>query len=45
MFIDDEDDTVVVELYAQQFNWTARYAEMITLGKANVRYIGLILWC
>ncbi|WP_026707566.1 cytochrome c oxidase subunit II [Flavobacterium frigidarium] len=40
MFIDDEDDTVVVELYAQQFKWTARYAgEDNVLGKANVRYI------
>lgn len=40
MFIDDEDDTVVVELYAQQFKWTARVAgEDNVLGKANVRYI------
>ncbi|WP_367755408.1 cytochrome c oxidase subunit II [Flavobacterium sp. WC2430] len=40
MFIDDEDDTVVVELYAQQFKWTARIAgEDNVLGKANVRYI------
>jgi cytochrome c oxidase subunit 2 len=40
MFIDDEDDTVVIELYAQQFKWTARYAgEDNVLGKANVRYI------
>ena len=26
MFIDDDEDTVTIELYAQQFNWTARYA-------------------
>ncbi|MCW2117875.1 cytochrome c oxidase subunit II [Flavobacterium sp. 7A] len=40
MFIDDEEDTVVIELYAQQFKWTARYAgEDNVLGKANVRYI------
>ena len=40
MFIDDEDDTVVIELYAQQFKWTARVAgEDNVLGKANVRYI------
>ncbi|MFV8373693.1 cytochrome c oxidase subunit II [Flavobacterium sp. LB1P62] len=40
MFIDDEEDTVVIELYAQQFKWTARYAgNDNVLGKANVRYI------
>ncbi len=40
MFIDDDEDTVVVELYAQQFKWTARIAgEDNVLGKANVRYI------
>ncbi|WP_278034784.1 cytochrome c oxidase subunit II [Flavobacterium nitratireducens] len=40
MFIDEEEDTVVVELYAQQFKWTARIAgEDNVLGKANVRYI------
>jgi cytochrome c oxidase subunit 2 len=40
MFIDDDEDTVVVELYAQQFYWTARVAgEDNVLGKANVRYI------
>ena len=38
MFIDE--DTVTIELYAQQFNWTARYAgNDNVLGKANVRYI------
>ena len=40
MFIDDEEDTVVVELYAQQFKWSARYAGADNvLGKANVRFI------
>jgi cytochrome c oxidase subunit 2 len=40
MFIDDDEDTIVVELYAQQFYWTARVAgEDNVLGKANVRYI------
>jgi cytochrome c oxidase subunit 2 len=40
MFIDDDEDTVVVEIYAQQFYWTARVAgEDNVLGKANVRYI------
>ena len=40
MFIDEEDDTIVIELYAQQFKWTARYAGADNvLGKANVRYI------
>jgi len=42
MNIDEEDDPVVVELYAQQFNWKARYAgEDNVLGKANVRLINL----
>ena len=40
MFIDEDDDTVVIELYAQQFKWTARYAGADNvLGKANVRLI------
>jgi cytochrome c oxidase subunit 2 len=40
MFIDDEDDAIVVELYGQQFYWTARVSgEDNVLGKANVRYI------
>jgi len=42
MFIDEDEDTVVIELYAQQFNWKARYAgEDNVLGKANVRLINL----
>lgn len=42
MFVDEKDteDAIVIELYAQQFNWEARYAgEDGVLGKANVRYI------
>ena len=40
MFIDDNEDTIVIELYGQQFKWTARYSgEDNVLGKANVRYI------
>lgn len=40
MFIDEDEDTIVVEVYAQQFKWTARYAgEDNVLGKANVRLI------
>lgn len=40
MFIDDDEETVVIELYAQQFKWSARYAgDDEVLGKANVRYI------
>ena len=40
MFVDEDEDTVVIELYAQQFKWTARVAgEDNVLGKANVRYI------
>lgn len=41
MFVDEKkEDVMVVELYAQQFKWTARYSgEDDVLGKANVRYI------
>jgi cytochrome c oxidase subunit 2 len=42
MFIDEEDDAIVVELYGQQFYWAARVSgEDNVLGKANVRYIGV----
>jgi cytochrome c oxidase subunit 2 len=42
MDINDEDDPIVVELYAQQFNWTARYAgDDNVLGEANVRMIDI----
>ena len=40
MNFEQSDDAVVVELYAQRFNWKARYAgEDRTLGNANVRFI------
>lgn len=40
MFIDEDEDTIVIELYAQQFKWTARYSGTDNvLGKANVRLI------
>jgi cytochrome c oxidase subunit 2 len=42
MFVDEDEDPLVVELYAQQFNWKARYAgEDNVLGKANVRLIDI----
>ncbi|MBC6997156.1 MULTISPECIES: cytochrome c oxidase subunit II [Bacteroidota] len=42
MDVNDEDDPLVVELYAQQFGWTARYAgEDNVLGDANVRMIDI----
>ena len=40
MFVDEDEETVVVEVYAQQFKWIARYAGPDNvLGKANVRLI------
>jgi len=40
MFVDEDEETIVVEVYAQQFKWTARYAGPDNvLGKANVRLI------
>ena len=37
----DISDAIVIEVYAQQFNWTARYAgEDNKLGDANVRFVG-----
>lgn len=42
MDINDEDDPIVIELYAQQFSWTARYAgNDNVLGDANVRMIDI----
>ncbi len=42
MDINDEDDPLIVELYAQQFNWSARYAgDDNVLGGANVRLIDI----
>lgn len=40
MNIDEDDDPMVIELYAQQYNWTARYGgNDNVLGQANVRLI------
>lgn len=40
MHIDEDDDAMVVELYAYQFAWRARYSGADNeLGKANVRFI------
>jgi cytochrome c oxidase subunit 2 len=41
MFVNEqEEDVIVIELYAKQFGWDARYAgQDNVLGKANVRYI------
>jgi cytochrome c oxidase subunit II len=40
MFVDENEDAIVIEVYAKQFGWEARYAgEDNVLGKANVRYI------
>ena len=42
MDINEDDDPLVIELYAQQFNWKARYGGADnTLGKANVRLIDI----
>ncbi|PKQ44354.1 cytochrome c oxidase subunit II [Confluentibacter flavum] len=42
MGVDESEDPLIVELYAQQFNWKARYGgEDNTLGKANVRLIDI----
>ncbi|WP_027125677.1 cytochrome c oxidase subunit II [Gelidibacter mesophilus] len=42
MNIDEDSDPMVVELYAQQFAWTARYAgQDNVLGMANVRLIDI----
>jgi len=40
MDVNDEDDPLMIELYAYQFDWRARYAGADNeLGKANVRFI------
>ena len=41
MFVNEEEEKpIVIELYAQQFKWAARYSgDDDVLGKANVRYI------
>lgn len=47
MFVNEKTENVmIVELYGQQFNWTARYSgHDNVLGKANVRYIDGINSC
>ena len=40
MNFDDDEDALIVELYAQQWNWKARYAgDDNVLGDANVRFL------
>ena len=40
MFVDEDEEVIVIELYAKQFGWTARYSGSDNvLGKANVRLI------
>ncbi len=40
MNFEEEEDAIVIELYAKRFNWEARYAGTDnTLGNANVRFI------
>ena len=40
MTVEENDDALVVELYAQQFNWKARYSgDDGVLGDANVRFL------
>lgn len=42
MNVDQDEDPMVIELYAQQFNWKARYSgEDNALGKSNVRLIDI----
>ena len=42
MNVEETEDTMVVELYAQQFNWTARYSgDDNVLGLSNVRLIDI----
>ncbi len=42
MNVSEEDDPLVIELYAQQFNWKARYGgQDNVLGQANVRLIDI----
>jgi cytochrome c oxidase subunit 2 len=42
MNVDESDDPMIIELYAQQFNWTARYSgKDNVLGLSNVRLIDI----
>jgi cytochrome c oxidase subunit 2 len=46
MFIDEDEDTIVIELYAQQFNWTARVQEKTMYWEnegVNILGVDLIL--
>ena len=40
MTVEEDDDSLIIELYAQQFNWKARYSGKDgVLGDANVRFL------
>jgi|TARA_B110000259_G_scaffold34392_1_gene38345 cytochrome c oxidase subunit 2 len=40
MSVEEDEDSLVIELYAQQFNWKARYSgDDGVLGDANVRFL------
>jgi cytochrome c oxidase subunit 2 len=40
MYVDEDENPIVVEVYAKQFSWEVRYSgQDNVLGKANVRYI------
>lgn len=40
MYVDEDENPIVVEVYAKQFSWEVRYSgKDNVLGKANVRYI------
>ena len=40
MNFEEDEDALVIELYAQQWNWKARYAGADNvLGDANVRFL------
>lgn len=42
MNVNEDDDPMIIELYAQQFNWTARYSgQDNVLGLSNVRLIDI----
>lgn len=40
MYVDEDENPIVIEVYAKQFSWEVRYSgKDNVLGKANVRYI------
>ncbi|MBL4604143.1 MAG: cytochrome c oxidase subunit II [Flavobacteriaceae bacterium] len=42
MYISDDDDPIIIEVYAKQFQWEARYAGADnTLGYGNVNFINI----